>query len=35
VAIGRIRPVLNAIGKRVWAMGAEAPMANAAKIAPR
>ncbi len=32
-AIDKIRPVLEAIGGRIWDMGAEAPTANAAKIA--
>ncbi|ASK35951.1 oxidoreductase [Alcanivorax sp. N3-2A] len=31
--IKRMRPVFEAIGKRVWAMGESAPAANAAKIA--
>lgn len=32
-AIDRVRPIFEAIGKRVWEMGAQAPAANAAKIA--
>lgn len=31
--VARLGPVLDAIGKRVWDMGADAPAANAAKIA--
>jgi len=32
-AIDRARPVFDAVGKKLWEMGPEAPMANAAKIA--
>jgi YVTN family beta-propeller protein len=32
-AIDKVRPVLKAIGGRIWDMGTEAPTANAAKIA--
>lgn len=32
-AMAKVRPVLQAIGKRIWDMGTEAPAANAAKIA--
>jgi 3-hydroxyisobutyrate dehydrogenase-like beta-hydroxyacid dehydrogenase len=32
-AVAKVRPVLDAISKRVWDMGADAPTANAAKIA--
>jgi 3-hydroxyisobutyrate dehydrogenase-like beta-hydroxyacid dehydrogenase len=32
-AIDKVRPVLEAIGGRIWDMGTEAPTANAAKIA--
>lgn len=32
-AIDRVGPVFEAIGKKVWAMGEQAPAANAAKIA--
>lgn len=32
-AIDRVRPVFEAVGKRIWAMGEQAPAANAAKIA--
>nr|WP_277923795.1 NAD(P)-dependent oxidoreductase [Sphingomonas sp. TREG-RG-20F-R18-01] len=32
-AIDTIRPILEVIGGRIWPMGAEAPTANAAKIA--
>lgn len=32
-ALTKVRPLLDAISKRVWDMGADAPAANAAKIA--
>ena len=32
-AIDIVRPILEVIGRRIWPMGAEAPTANAAKIA--
>ncbi|WP_322101875.1 NAD(P)-dependent oxidoreductase [Paraburkholderia sp. J41] len=32
-AIARVRPVLDAIGSRIWPMGDQPPAANAAKIA--
>nr|WKF59309.1 2-hydroxy-3-oxopropionate reductase [Paraburkholderia busanensis] len=32
-AVDKVRPLFDAIGKRVWEMGADAPAANAGKIA--
>lgn len=32
-AVGKVRPLLDVIGGRIWDMGAEAPTANAAKVA--
>ena len=32
-AVAQVRPILDTIGGRVWDMGAEAPKANAAKVA--
>jgi len=32
-AVAKVRPLLDAVGGRVWDMGAQAPKANAAKVA--